>query len=76
VPDLVIRCLRLRPSAIVLIKANVYDAAYGVLKAAGMPVIDERIPFPSTGHQSKFRERFREALRRCRKTGALRLPAE
>ena len=62
VPDLVERCRELRPGAIVLIKSVVYDAAYGALCDAGLPVIDERMPFPASGQQRKFLDGFRRAV--------------
>ena len=63
VPGLVSRCQRLRPKYIVLIKASVYDAAYHVLRDFGLPVIDKRIPFPSTGQQGRFHRQFGAAVR-------------
>ena len=47
---------------IILIKANVYDCCHPALKAAGYRVSDERIPFPGSGQQAVFRERFARAL--------------
>lgn len=62
VPDLVRRCLRLKPQRIVLIKSSVYDAAFEALTAAGLPAMDERIPFPASGQQQKFLTGFRRAI--------------
>lgn len=62
VPMLIRRIKRLRPARIILIKINVYDAAYSALAAAGLPVIDERIPFPCSGQQRRFEEAFARAL--------------
>lgn len=61
VPDLCGRCRTLMPRHIVLIKSSVYDAAFEALRAEGLPTIDERIPFPSSGQQRKFLESFRRA---------------
>lgn len=61
VPGLIARCRELRPKAIVLIKSVVYDMAFDVLTTAGLPVVDERIPFPASGQQKKFLEAFRAA---------------
>jgi len=47
---------------IILIKANVYDTAYSVLKENGFNVMDKRIDFPASGGQIKFQEKFKEAL--------------
>lgn len=62
VRDLVERCKALAPRRIVLIKATVYDVAYRALRSAGLPVVDKRIPFPSTGRQKEFKREFSEAL--------------
>lgn len=56
-------CKALAPERIILIKATVYDAAYRPLRVAGLPVIDKRVFFPSTGRQEDFRRQFGEALR-------------
>jgi len=64
VPDLVRRCQQLRPQKIVLIKTRVFDAAYEALVRAGLPVIDQRIPFPGSGQQLKFCDAFARALRK------------
>lgn len=62
VPDLITRCRKLAPEKIVLIKATVYDTAYKSLRAAGLPVVNVRIPFPGSGQQRRFQEAFRGAL--------------
>ena len=62
VAGLIGRCRRLRPEHVVLIATSVYDAAYARLEAAGIPVVDKRIAFPSTGRQGNFRRQFSEAL--------------
>jgi hypothetical protein len=62
VPSLITRCNELRPQRIILIKTDVYDIAFGPLRAAGLPVIDERIPFPGSGRQKEFAEAFGRAL--------------
>jgi hypothetical protein len=61
VSGLIERCRELAPRHIILIKSSVYDAAYAALADAGLPVIDERIPFPASGQQRKFLESFRGA---------------
>jgi hypothetical protein len=66
-PDLVSRCAELAPRAIILIKVTVYDNAYKALKQAGLPVIDERIPFPNNSWQTKFEKGFAAALTSARK---------
>lgn len=62
VDGLVDRVLRLEPRHAVLVKVDVYDAAFHRLRAAGIPVIDARLPFPSTGQQTVFARGFREVL--------------
>ncbi len=53
----------LAPQGIVLVKQNVFDLLNGPLRAAGLPVLhDEFIPFPASGQQTRFRERFASAL--------------
>jgi hypothetical protein len=61
-PHLVRRVKSLAPERIILIKTTVYDTAYPLLKAAELPVIAERIPFPGSGQQRRFEEAFRRAL--------------
>lgn len=55
-PSLVERCRALAPERIVLIGARLYDLAYGVLSAAGLPVVDARLPIPGSGQQRRFLE--------------------
>jgi hypothetical protein len=62
VAGLLDRCRALGPRHVVLIKSIVHDVAYEPLRQAGLPVIDERIPFPASGQQRKFLESFRRAL--------------
>ena len=64
-PGLVERAKKLNPDHVVVIKATVYDAAFAPLKAAGLPVIDERIPFPSSGQQKNFLESFTRAAKKA-----------
>lgn len=65
VPDLVSRVVALLPESVILIKATVYDAAYRALRQRGLPVIDERIPFPGSGRQRQFEEAMARALRKA-----------
>ena len=62
VPGLMRRVRTLRPEKVILIKATAYDAAFGVLSTGGLPVIDERVPFPGSGQQRRFEEAFQRAL--------------
>ena len=63
VSGLVERCISLQPEAIILIKTKVYDAAFREVQAAGLPVVDRRIPFPGSGQQRRFEEEFGLALK-------------
>jgi hypothetical protein len=62
VPDLVTRARALGPKKVILIKATVYDAAFAALREAGLPVVDERVPFPGSGQQKRFEVAFGRAL--------------
>jgi len=62
VAGLVARCRDIAPNRIVLISAGTYDHAYAELVAAGLPVVDARLPFPGSGQQRRFLEGFRLAL--------------
>lgn len=62
VDDVVVRCEALSPRAIVLVKADVYDAAFVPLKRAHLPVVDVRVPFPGSGQQRNFEAAFAQAL--------------
>jgi hypothetical protein len=66
VPGLVRRVRRLAPHCVILVKVTVYDAAFEALRSAGLPVVNERIPFPGSGQQVNFRSAFVRALRKCR----------
>lgn len=69
VPDLVRSCKRLKPKRIILIKTNVYDLAFSALREAGLPVVDERIPFPGSGQQKRFEKAFARAVKKVEKHG-------
>ncbi|KKU29568.1 MAG: hypothetical protein UX41_C0015G0002 [Candidatus Collierbacteria bacterium GW2011_GWE1_46_18] len=56
------RCKTLQPEAIVLVKTTVYDVAFDSLRSVGLPVVDERIPFPGSGQQLRFVSAFTSAL--------------
>lgn len=47
-----------KTTPIILIKANVFDLLYPLLRAKGYNVINERLPFPGSGQQRVFREKF------------------
>jgi hypothetical protein len=54
-----------KDTCIILIKANIYDLCYTPLTDAGYKVINERIPFPGSGQQGVFREKFGRAIQVC-----------
>jgi hypothetical protein len=51
-----------KKTPILLIKSNVYDSCYTSLISMGYKVINERMPFPGSGQQKVFREKFKRAL--------------
>jgi hypothetical protein len=57
------RIKRLRPARVIIVKTGVFDQAYESLVDLGIPVINERIPFPGSGQQVRFRQAFSRALR-------------
>jgi hypothetical protein len=61
-PDLAVRAEELRPRRVVLIGAPLYDVAFRPLRAAGLPVVDARLPYPGSGQQRRFAEGFAAAL--------------
>lgn len=62
VAGVVRRATALKPDAVILIKSNVYDEVRGPLVAAGLNVVDVKMPFPGSGQQRKFDEAFAAAL--------------
>lgn len=51
-----------KTTKLILIKANVFDLCYSSLKQKGYNVINERLPFPGSGQQKVFREKFAEIV--------------
>lgn len=51
-----------KDTRMILIKSNVFDLCYPALTSQGYKVSPERIPFPGSGQQGVFRERFARAL--------------
>ncbi len=47
---------------IILVKANVYDLCYDLLASNDYHVIKERLPFPGSGQQKVFRDKFKQAI--------------
>lgn len=64
--DLVAEIRRIDPRQVLLIKVTVYDALYEPLKEAGLPVVNERLKFPSSGQQRKFQVCFKELINEAR----------
>jgi hypothetical protein len=61
-PDLVRRIRALRPEHVLLVGAPLYDAAYRMLRAADLPVVDARLPYPGSGQQRRFLDALGEVL--------------
>jgi hypothetical protein len=57
-----IKSLSNKETQIILIKVNIYDTAFAVLRNQGFNVIDRRIDFPASGGQLKFQMKFKKAL--------------
>jgi hypothetical protein len=64
VPGLIRRARRLDPEKIVVIKSSVFDLVRDAFLDAGLPLVDERVPFPGSGQQRRFETAFARALRR------------
>jgi hypothetical protein len=64
VPRLLRRVRPLAPAKISVIKTSVYDMIQRPLAEAGLPVVDERVPFPGSGQQRRFEVAFARALKR------------
>ena len=62
VPDLVARAVAVAPEHVITIKANVCDLTQQPLRAAGLAVVNERVPFPGSGQQRRFLEAMDRAL--------------
>ena len=63
IDEVVALARELDPTGIVLVKQNVFDWLERPLRAAGLPLLHEAmIPFPGSGQQRRFRERFADAL--------------
>jgi len=55
----------LAPSGVVLVKQNVFDLLERPVREAGLPLLHgAMIPFPGSGQQKRFRDRFADALAR------------
>ncbi|WP_286959542.1 hypothetical protein [Arsenicicoccus sp. UBA7492] len=53
----------LKPDGIVLVKRNVFELLNAPMRDAGLPVLhDDFVPFPGSGQQRRFRERFAQAI--------------
>lgn len=63
VPAVLSRCQQLAPQHVILIKADVYDSCFEPLRAAGLPVVKQRVYFPGSGRQGQFESGFASALR-------------
>jgi hypothetical protein len=65
IADVVRRAKGLQADGIILIKQNIFELLASPLRAASLPLLhDEFIPFPGSGQQRRFRERFATAVQR------------
>jgi len=64
VPGVLRRIRRLDPEKIIVIKSSVFDLVRQPLVDAGLPIVDERVPFPGSGQQRRSEVAFARALRR------------
>lgn len=63
IDETVARSCALEPKGVVLVKQNVFELLERPVRAAGLPLLhDVMIPFPGSGQQKRFRERFAAAL--------------
>jgi hypothetical protein len=62
VPDLVSRAAALKPRHIIAIKVSVFDLVSQPLRAAGLNVGNQRVPFPASGQQRRFLAQMTAAL--------------
>jgi hypothetical protein len=63
------RAKALQPDGVILIKQIVFDLLASPLRAASLPLLhDEFIPFPGSGQQKRFRERFAAAVQQLERT--------
>jgi hypothetical protein len=69
VPGLVRRATKLKPEKIIVIRASVFDLARQPLADAGLPIVDERVPFPGSGQQRRFEAAFPRAATSAALTG-------
>ena len=61
--DYIIEEIReISPNQTVLIKATVFDVLFDLLHTAGLPAINERLPFPGWRWQKEFAARFRNLV--------------
>lgn len=71
IADCVEQAGSLKPDGLIVVKKNVFEMLEHPLRTAGLPLLhDEFIPFPGSGQQKRFRERFATA---CRKLPAVGL---
>jgi len=63
IDDLIERCRDLHAERIIVIRPEVFDIAFIALRNAGLPVINRRIPFPTSGNELLFATAFAAALK-------------
>ena len=60
--ELISEIKQINPAIIVLIKATVHKALFQQLEAAGLPVVNCKLPFPGNGQQKRFQREFPRAM--------------
>jgi hypothetical protein len=70
VPALLQRIRRLKPERIIVIKTSAFDLVRTPMLDAGLPLVDERVPFPGSGQQRRFSVAFQRPLTRARASGS------
>jgi hypothetical protein len=67
IDETVAEARKLDPEGVVLVKHNVFELLARPIRDAGLPLLhDVMIPFPGSGQQKRFRERFSYALARLK----------
>ena len=61
--DIVREIQEINPNQVLIIKVTVYDALYQDLKDCGLPVVNARLPFPSSGRQKEFQYQFAKLVK-------------
>ena len=58
-PDLLARCEELAPNRVIVVGTRLFDLVHRPMRAAGLPVVDVRLPYPGSGQQRRFLDGMR-----------------